>query len=138
LSLRLWFFYRIFYNFQIIKGLITIFVTGFVLSNLFIISHNTEENTRNNENECWYKSQVEGSTTYGRQVAGFLTGGLNYQIEHHCFPRMNSMYYPRIQKQLRLVCKKHEVRYNYYSSLITNYKNTYKFLSKNHRICNET
>ena len=130
--LRIWFFYRVFYKFHIINGLITIFVTGFFLSNLFIISHNTKECTRNNENECWYKSQVEGSTTYGGAIAGFLTGGLNYQIEHHCFPRMNSMYYPIIQKQLQSVCKKHNVKYNYYSSLWKNYKDTYKFLSKNH------
>jgi len=34
--------------------------------------------------------QVETSSTYGGKIAGYLTGGLNFQIEHHLFPRMSS------------------------------------------------
>ena len=30
-----------------------------------------------------------------------MTGGLNYQIEHHCFPRMSSAWYPYIQVCVR-------------------------------------
>ncbi len=29
----------------------------------------------------WYKSQAETSCTYGGAWAGYLTGGLNFQIE---------------------------------------------------------
>ena len=73
--------------------------------------------------------QVESSTTYGGSFAGFLTGGLNYQIEHHCFPRMNSMYYSKIQKKLYTLCEKHNVKYMYFKSFYTNYIETFNFLS---------
>ena len=129
LILRFLFFVRIFYS-SIINGMIIVFVTGFVLSNLFIISHNYEDVSRNEENMCWYKNQIETSSTYGGPTAGFLTGGLNYQIEHHCFPRMNSMYYPVIHKQLREICKNHKVKYTYFKTVAENINSMFKYLTK--------
>ena len=32
------------------------------------------------------------------KVAEFLFGGLNYQVEHHLFPRISHVHYPAIQK----------------------------------------
>ena len=79
-----------------------------ILSNLFIISHNTPELKRDpfNKSNCWYKCQIESSSTYGGKIAGFLTGGLNYQIEHHIFPNCNSCYLPNIHNETRDICKK--------------------------------
>jgi hypothetical protein len=34
----------------------------------------------------WGKWQIETSATWGNAFWGFLSGGLNYQIEHHMFP----------------------------------------------------
>lgn len=81
------------------------FIGSLVLSTLFIISHNfdavdrdpTAEARLNHGNKvCWYKSQVETSSMYGGFISGCLTGGLNFQIEHHLFPRMLSVGYPYI------------------------------------------
>lgn len=123
---RLFFLYRMFYS-SYLYGLYVIFVTGFVLSNLFIVSHNTKLSKRNayEESNDWYKNQVETSSTYGGKLAGYITGGLNYQIEHHCFPKMNSMYYPFISDKLKKVCKKHEVQYTYFDSFISNMVNVF-------------
>lgn len=108
------------------------FIGSLVLSTLFIISHNFDsvdrdptaearemknDNGTNNSNQkgvCWYKSQVETSSTYGGFVSGCLTGGLNFQIEHHLFPRMSSAWYPFIAPTVREVCRKHGVQYTYY------------------------
>jgi hypothetical protein len=35
---------------------------------------------------CWFKSQVDTSSTYGGLIAGMVTGGLNFQIERHLYP----------------------------------------------------
>ncbi len=43
-------------------------------------------------------TQVETSSTYGGKIAGYLTGGLNFQIEHHLFPRMSSAWYGQKSK----------------------------------------
>jgi acyl-lipid (7-3)-desaturase (Delta-4 desaturase) len=108
-----------------------IFIMGFIgsllLSTLFIISHNFDSVDRNptKSNDpsgkvCWYKSQVETSSTYGGFLSGCLTGGLNFQIEHHLFPRMSSAWYPYIAPVVREVCHKHGVKYTYYPWLWQN------------------
>jgi len=59
----------------------------------FALSHNFEDSNRYPTaagQQCWYRMQVETSSTYGGKIAGYLTGGLNFQIEHHLFPRMSS------------------------------------------------
>jgi len=62
----------------------------------------------------WFKAQVETSCTYGGFISGAITGGLNFQVEHHLFPRMSSAWYPFIAPKVREICKKHDVHYAYY------------------------
>ena len=78
--------------------------------------------------KCWFKSQVETSSTYGGLIAGMLTGGLNFQVEHHLFPRMSSAWYPYIAPTVRRVCKKHGVRYAYYPWVWQNLWSTFKYM----------
>ncbi len=102
---------------------------------LFTLSHNFEHAERDptkavresGEPVCWFKAQVETSSTYGGMVAGWLTGGLNFQVEHHLFPRMSSAWYPYIAPAVRRVCKKHGVRYAYYPWLWQNMISTLKY-----------
>mmetsp|Transcript_50072 Transcript_50072/g.73545 ORF Transcript_50072/g.73545 Transcript_50072/m.73545 type:complete len:459 (+) Transcript_50072:25-1401(+) len=111
-------------------------VESLALAIPFAVSHNFEDSDRDPIAESrisgkavdWYKSQVETSSTYGGAWAGYLTGGLNFQIEHHCFPRMSSAWYPYIQPAVREVCKKHGVRYAYYPSFFSNWSSTVKYV----------
>merc|ERR1712008_80824 len=106
------------------------------LSVLFSVSHNFEGSDRDpmanfketGESVCWYKSQVETSCTYGDKISGYLTGGLNFQIEHHLFPRMSSSWYPYIAPTVRRVCEKHGVSYNYYPTVLSNLISTVKYM----------
>eukprot|EP00980_Cylindrotheca_fusiformis_P025356 scaffold13505_cov69-Cylindrotheca_fusiformis.AAC.4 len=106
------------------------------LSVLFALSHNFEHADRDptyearqtGEPVCWYKSQVETSCTYGGHMSGWLTGGLNFQVEHHLFPRMCSGWYPYIAPTVREVCKKHGVKYAYYPWVHQNLISTVKYL----------
>mmetsp|Transcript_11401 Transcript_11401/g.27502 ORF Transcript_11401/g.27502 Transcript_11401/m.27502 type:complete len:466 (-) Transcript_11401:3872-5269(-) len=105
------------------------------LGMLFTLSHNFENVERNptasmktvGEAACWYKSQVETSSTYGGAIAGALTGGLNFQVEHHLFPRMSSAWYPSIAPKVREICQKHGVRYVYYPYVWQNMISTVKY-----------
>jgi len=89
---------------------------------LFTLSHNfenadrdpTADTRKTGESVCWFKAQVETSCTYGGMISGWLTGGLNFQVEHHLFPRMSSAWYPYIAPTVRKVCEKHDVKYAYY------------------------
>jgi fatty acid desaturase len=116
------------------------------ISVLFIISHNFESVQRNPMSEArahgkkvdWYKMQVETSCTYGGFLSGCLTGGLNFQIEHHLFPRMSSAWYPYISPTVREVCKKHGVKYVYYPWIWQNIISTVKHIHSTGNRATET
>jgi fatty acid desaturase (delta-4 desaturase) len=113
-------------------------VESLALSGLFSLSHNFElvdrdptlPHRKTGETVCWAKSQVETSSTYGSFIAGYLTGGLNHQIEHHLFPRMSSSWYPYIAPKVREICKKHGVRYVYYPWIHQNIIATFTYMHK--------
>eukprot|EP00970_Alexandrium_tamarense_P011996 scaffold2677_cov194-Alexandrium_tamarense.AAC.2 len=108
------------------------------LSVLFSLSHNfinsdrdpTADFKKTGEQVCWFKSQVETSSTYGGFISGCLTGGLNFQVEHHLFPRMSSAWYPYIAPTVREVCKKHGVNYAYYPWIGQNLVSTFKYMHR--------
>lgn len=110
--------------------------SSLTLSGLFTLSHNFENADRDptyqvrngGEPVCWFKSQVETSSTYGGFISGCLTGGLNFQIEHHLFPRMSSAWYPYIAPTVRRICKKHGVKYVYYPWVWQNLLSTIKYM----------
>lgn len=66
---------------------------------------------------CWAKLQIEGSNNFGGSFMAFLTGSLNYQIEHHLFPRMHAHWYPKIAPEVRRICLKHGVNYSHFPTL---------------------
>jgi fatty acid desaturase len=49
-------------------------------------------------------------------IMRILSGGLNYQIEHHLFPSVNSCHLPEISKIVKKLCKKYNIKYNEYDS----------------------
>ena len=103
---------------------------------LFTLSHNfdnadrdpTKDARETGEPVCWFKAQVETSSTYGGMISGWLTGGLNFQVEHHLFPRMSSAWYPYIAPTVRKVCEKHGVQYAYYPWVLQNLYSTLKYV----------
>lgn len=111
--------------------------SSLTLASLFALSHNFENADRDptysvrkegGEPVCWFKSQVETSSTYGGFISGAVTGGLNFQVEHHLFPRMSSAWYPYIAPTVRRICKKHGVKYAYYPWIWQNFISTAKYL----------
>ena len=57
--------------------------------------------------------QIVGSANYacGSDSVDFLHGWLNYQIEHHLFPRATMLQYRRMQPELKALCAKYGVPY---------------------------
>jgi linoleoyl-CoA desaturase len=46
------------------------------------------------------------------RVLGWLLGGLNYQIEHHLFPRVSHVNYPALSKVVERTCREFGVAYH--------------------------
>jgi linoleoyl-CoA desaturase len=61
----------------------------------------------------WAAHQVESTVNFapGNRVLGWFVGGLNFQIEHHLFPRVCHLHYPALSVIVAEVCRKHGVGY---------------------------
>jgi len=106
-------------------------VGGGYLGINFIISHNFEGVKHMNKNYAqrdWCITQVETSSTVGGRLLGFFHGGLNYQIEHHLFPRICHVHYHKIKPIIEQWSQEHNIKYTYFQSLPHNILSCYKYL----------
>ena len=91
-------------------------VTGLLVSIIFQIAHIMPVNEfplpddQGLIDDNWYGHQFATTSNFSPKsnLLFWLIGGLNYQIEHHLFPRMNSAWYPYIRDSVEKVCKKHK------------------------------
>jgi linoleoyl-CoA desaturase len=100
--------------------LVTGLVAGFVLSIVFQLAHTVEHtefpsammpsNKMANE---WAIHQVKTTANFATRskFVTWLIGGLNFQIEHHLFPKISHIHYPAISVILRQLCKEYGLSY---------------------------
>jgi len=64
------------------------------------------------ENE-WAVHQIKTTANFspGSKVITYLSGGLNYQVEHHLFPRISHVHYPSISKIVKKKCEEYNLPY---------------------------
>jgi linoleoyl-CoA desaturase len=112
-------------------------VLGLVLSVVFQLAHCVEQaefplpsqDTGRIEN-AWAIHQVETTVNFARRsrVAAWLLGGLNYQIEHHLFPRICHVNYPAISTLVEQTCRELGVRYSEHPSLWSGVASHFRWL----------
>lgn len=100
---------------------------GFTLAIVFQLAHVVEETTfefaptdevTRIENE-WAIHQVKTTSDFSpdNKVISWLLGGLNYQVEHHLFPRVSHIHYPALSKIVKQQCDAFNLPYNCIPSL---------------------
>lgn len=99
---------------------------GLVLSLVFQLAHTVEhtafplpdEVTGKMENE-WAVHQIKTTANFATQnkVISWLVGGLNFQIEHHLFPKISHVHYPKISKIIREACNEYGIKYIEYPKM---------------------
>jgi linoleoyl-CoA desaturase len=104
----------------IVGFLITATVTGLLISIVFQLAHTVEHttfpvanlDTNKIENE-WAIHQVNTTANFAthNRLVSWLVGGLNFQIEHHLFPKISHVHYPAISKIIRQACADHGIPY---------------------------
>lgn len=100
---------------------------GFFLAALFAVSHNTEKCGYNFPKDesivgagvrvpCWAEMQVRTSCNWSCHSRAWLlvSGGLNFQIEHHLFPGVAHKHYPAIHPIVKAACVKRGIPYAAY------------------------
>jgi linoleoyl-CoA desaturase len=114
-------------------------VLGLVLSVVFQLAHCVEEaefplprqDTGRIEN-AWAIHQVETTVDFARhsRVAAWLLGGLNFQIEHHLFPRICHVHYPAISKLVEETCRELGVKYSEHKTFWSGIASHFRWLRR--------
>jgi linoleoyl-CoA desaturase len=50
-------------------------------------------------------------------VLNWYVGGLNFQVEHHLFPKVCSVHYPALSQIVRDLAAKHDLPYNCHATM---------------------
>jgi len=104
----------------LIGFLIIAMVAGFVLSIVFQLAHTVEQTAfptpsadiNRIENE-WAIHQIQTTANFAtkNKLLSWLVGGLNFQIEHHLFPKVSHVHYPAISKIIKQTCAEYGIAY---------------------------
>jgi len=113
-------------------------VTGIVLSVVFQVAHCVEEAqfpagaTSARMEHPWAIHQTETTVDFARpsRVVTWLVGGLNFQIEHHLFPRISHVNYPAISALVQETCRDFGIRYLEHRSLRAGLASHFRWLRR--------
>jgi linoleoyl-CoA desaturase len=114
-------------------------VAGMVLSVVFQIAHCVEEATfplprrdTGRIEHAWAIHQAETTVDFARsgRIVAWLVGGLNFQIEHHLFPRMSHVNYPAISRLVEETCREWGITYAEHSSFRAGLASHFRWLRR--------
>jgi linoleoyl-CoA desaturase len=101
-------------------------VLGLVLAYVFQLAHAVEGPEFDSvgiedkmiESE-WAAHQVRTTANFapGNKLINWYVGGLNYQVEHHLFPRISHVHYPAISPIVEQTCKQFNLPYHSFKTL---------------------
>jgi linoleoyl-CoA desaturase len=79
---------------------------------------------------AWAVHQVETTVDFARdsRLLSWLVGGLNFQIEHHLFPRICHLHYPAIAPIVEQTCREFGVRYVAHDTLLAGVSSHFRWL----------
>ncbi len=112
--------YQIGFVSWVIGFIIFTFVAGFVLSIVFQLAHTVEHTAFPVANELtgklddeWAVHQLKTTANFAtnNKLVSWLVGGLNFQIEHHLFPKISHVHYPAISKIIKKACEEYGLSY---------------------------
>ena len=96
------------------------YTMGVTLGSVFQLAHCVEEADfppvpANGERmrEEWSVHQMATTVDFARSnvLLSWYLGGLNFQVEHHLFPKVSHMHYPALSRIVEEVASEHGVRY---------------------------
>jgi linoleoyl-CoA desaturase len=105
---------------------IMVFVTGITIAVVFQLAHIVEDmpfvtpesDSVKIESE-WAVHQLQTTTNFAtrNKFICWLLGGLNFQVEHHLFPRISHVHYPAISKIVKQTCQDFNIPYKEFPTM---------------------
>jgi len=124
---------------QILTGILVMHACeGLTIAIIFMLAHEVEETNfplpdeNGNMENSWAVHQLYTTADFGREnrVLNFLCGGLNFQVEHHLFPRICHVHYKHLSAIVEKTALEFNLRYNGNSSFHGAILSHIRFLKK--------
>ncbi len=99
---------------------------GFVLSIVFQLAHTVEhtefpvadiETHKMPDEFAAHQIKTTANFATRNKLISWLVGGLNFQIEHHLFPKVSHVHYPAISAIVKSVCQEYQLQYIEYPTM---------------------
>lgn len=98
---------------------------GFILGIVFQLAHVVEETEHpipapdGSMETAWMIHQMETTSDFAmsNRWLSWYVGGLNFQVEHHLFPKVCSVHYPAISKIVRETAAAHGVPHHHHATM---------------------
>jgi linoleoyl-CoA desaturase len=116
---------------EMIIGFLTMgFVTGVLIAVVFQLAHVVEDVTfipspESEKSDAdvateWAVHQINTTVNFATKSKSlnWLLGGLNFQVEHHLFPRISHVHYPQLNKIVKEVCAEFGVNYREFPTMV--------------------
>lgn len=113
-------------------------VAGFILGVIFQLAHVVEgpdypaPDEKGRMEHQWLLHEMETTANFARhnRLLTWYVGGLNYQVEHHLFPKVCSCHYAAIGPIVERVAKRHGVPYYAQPTLMAAVRSHHRMLKK--------
>lgn len=124
---------------QLLIGFLTLHITaGLILGIIFQLAHvveGTDHPQPDEENmidEHWMIHEMVTTNNFARdnKPLCWFVGGLNFQIEHHLFPRICSVHYPEISHIVEKTAREFNIPYNQHETFFGAVASHYRTLKK--------
>ena len=121
-------------------GFLVMHITmGFTLAIVFQLAHVVEGahfveayNHDLHVEDSWAKHEVVTTANFAptNKIINWYVGGLNYQIEHHLFPKVSHIHYPAISKFVKESCAEYNIPYNEFPTMWSAVKSHFKMMKE--------
>jgi linoleoyl-CoA desaturase len=117
--------------------IVSTFFAGFILSIVFQLAHTVEHTEfpianqpENRMPDEFAAHQIQTTANFATKskIISWLVGGLNFQIEHHLFPKISHVHYPAISKIVKEACAEFKLNYIEYPTVLEAVKAHVQFL----------
>lgn len=110
-------------------------VCGISLATVFQLAHVVSETEFKTVDESkveeeWMIHQIQSTANFATRskVLTWLLGGLNFQVEHHLFPKISHVHYPAINRIVQETCKEYNIQYIEFSTFWQAFRSHHKFI----------
>lgn len=124
---------------HLVIGFLTLHITaGVIFGLIFQLAHVVEEtdhplpDEENMIDEHWLIHEMVTTNNFARnnKALCWFVGGLNFQIEHHLFPKICSIHYPDISPIVERTAHEFDIPYNHHETFLKAFASHYRTLKK--------